>query len=161
MGKRKEKDPTKPRVHPDLEGFNIEINSFGEVRTVYDLDKLNQFLNKNVRDKKFRGREDIEGAPTWEDAPKLDDAPTAEATMPDPEMQALLESDSDSEVMLDEDGLPIPADEDTVRLKPLLNIDVDTDIHSEQDSEIDPEFEDLRDLDSLPELKVNRPKIRD
>lgn len=52
-----------PRVHPELEGFNIEINSFGEVKTNYDLDKLNLFLNKNVKDKKFRGRDDIEGVP--------------------------------------------------------------------------------------------------
>jgi hypothetical protein len=52
-----------PRVHPDLAGFNIEINSLGEIKTNYDLDKLNLFLNKNVKDKKFRGREDIEGVP--------------------------------------------------------------------------------------------------
>ncbi len=57
------KKPEQPRVHPDLAGFSVEINSFGEVKTNYDLDKLNLFLNRNVKDKKFRGREDIEGVP--------------------------------------------------------------------------------------------------
>ena len=52
-----------PRVHPDLAGFSVEVNSFGEVKTNYDLDKLNLFLNKNVKDKKFRGRDDVEGVP--------------------------------------------------------------------------------------------------
>ena len=52
-----------PRVHPELEGFNVEVNALGEVRTVYDLDKLNQFLNRTVRDKKFKGRTDIDGVP--------------------------------------------------------------------------------------------------
>lgn len=55
-----------PRVHPDLEGFNITINSFGELQTSFDIDKINQFLNKNVKDKKFKGRDDIEGAPKEE-----------------------------------------------------------------------------------------------
>lgn len=66
-----------PRVHPELEGFNIEINSFGEVKTNYDLDKLNLFLNQNVKDKKFRGRDDIEGVPeAFKEAAAPDDEPT-------------------------------------------------------------------------------------
>jgi hypothetical protein len=49
----------KPRVHKDLEGFDIKINSFGEITTSYDIDKINQFLNKTVDDKKLRHRDDL------------------------------------------------------------------------------------------------------
>ena len=53
--------PEKPRVHKDLEGFDITINSFGEIKTSFDIDKINAFLNKNVDDKKLRDREDLPG----------------------------------------------------------------------------------------------------
>jgi hypothetical protein len=45
---------TKPRVHKDLEGFDIRINSFGEIMPTIGIDKLNDFLNKHVDDKKLR-----------------------------------------------------------------------------------------------------------
>lgn len=66
MAKRKQSDPNdpqedKPRVHKDLEGFDIQINSFGEITTSFDMDRINEFLNKNVDDKKLRDREDIPG----------------------------------------------------------------------------------------------------
>lgn len=51
----------KPKVHKDLEGFDIQINSFGEITTSFDMDRINEFLNKNVDDKKLRDREDIPG----------------------------------------------------------------------------------------------------
>ncbi len=44
----------KPRVHKDLEGFDIKINSFGEINASIDIDQINQFLNKHVDDKKLR-----------------------------------------------------------------------------------------------------------
>jgi hypothetical protein len=46
----------KPRVHKDLDGFNITINSFGEIQMSYNIEKINQFLNKTVDDKKLRNR---------------------------------------------------------------------------------------------------------
>lgn len=49
----------KPRVHQELEGFDIQINSFGEITTSFDIDKINQFLNKTVDDKKLRHRTDL------------------------------------------------------------------------------------------------------
>ena len=66
MAKKKQPDPNepegeKPRVHKDLEGFDIQINSFGEITTSFDMDRVNEFLNKNVDDKKLRDREDIPG----------------------------------------------------------------------------------------------------
>ena len=45
----------KPKVHKDLDGFDIKINSFGEIQMSYDMDKINQFLNQNVEDKKLKG----------------------------------------------------------------------------------------------------------
>lgn len=69
MARKKATDKKKesPKVHPELEGFDISINSLGEVITHYDLDKINTFLNKNVDDKKLRDRDDIEGRLTPEE----------------------------------------------------------------------------------------------
>mgnify|MGYP001301503003 CR=1 FL=1 len=47
---------SKPKVHKDLSGFDIKINSFGEIQMSYDMDDINRFLNKNVDDKKLRNR---------------------------------------------------------------------------------------------------------
>ena len=57
MKKKKEQDEEKPKVHPDLDGFEVKINSFGEIVSNYDMDKINEFLNKNVVDKKLKDRE--------------------------------------------------------------------------------------------------------
>mgnify|MGYP000333159302 CR=1 FL=1 len=50
----------KPKVHDELDGFDVTIDSFGEIKSTVDIDKINQFLNKNVDDKKLRDREDLE-----------------------------------------------------------------------------------------------------
>ena len=47
-------------VHKDLEGFKMNIDTFGEISSTFSIDKLNEFLNKNVDDKKLKDREDIE-----------------------------------------------------------------------------------------------------
>lgn len=49
-----------PEVHKDLEGLNVTVNQFGEIKTTLDYDKINSFLNDNVDDKKLMGREDEE-----------------------------------------------------------------------------------------------------
>ncbi len=54
----KEAESKKPKVNKDLKGFEIKINSFGEINTTFDLDKLNDFLDKNVDDKKLKNREE-------------------------------------------------------------------------------------------------------
>ena len=56
--KKEEKKKEKPTVNPELEGFNIEIDSFGELKTSFSIDKINEFLNKNVEDKKLIDRKD-------------------------------------------------------------------------------------------------------
>ena len=50
----------KPKVNKELEGFDISIDSFGEIKSNIEIDKINQFLNKTVDDKKLRDREDLE-----------------------------------------------------------------------------------------------------
>ena len=61
MGKKKtsKKDKETPKVNKDLDGFDIKINSFGEIVTSYDLDKINDFLDKNVEDKKLKHRGEL------------------------------------------------------------------------------------------------------
>ncbi|MBD0401036.1 MULTISPECIES: hypothetical protein [unclassified Flammeovirga] len=44
----------KPKVNRELEGFDIKINSSGEIESSYTVDQLNEFLNKNVFDKKLK-----------------------------------------------------------------------------------------------------------
>ncbi len=53
--KGKDKKDKKPKVNPELEGFELEINEFGEIISNYDVDKINEFLNKHVDDKKLKG----------------------------------------------------------------------------------------------------------
>jgi hypothetical protein len=58
MAKKKKKEEEEPRVHEELKGFKMEINSFGEISSTFSIDKINEFLNKNVEDKKFKDRDD-------------------------------------------------------------------------------------------------------
>ena len=60
MSKKKESKTSKPRVHKDLEGFEISIDQFGEIKSNLDIEKINKFLNKNVDDKKLQEREDFD-----------------------------------------------------------------------------------------------------
>ena len=53
MPKKKPKKG-KPEIHEDLKGFDIKINEFGEIISNFEVDKLNEFLNKNLEDKKFK-----------------------------------------------------------------------------------------------------------
>jgi hypothetical protein len=65
--KKKATSEVSPKVNPDLKGFDIRINSFGEIVSSYDIDKLNEFLNKNVDDKKLRHRNDTKSDNTSEE----------------------------------------------------------------------------------------------
>jgi len=58
MAKKKEIPKQElPKVHKDLEGFEISINTFGEINRTIDIEKINEFLNKNMDDKKLRNRD--------------------------------------------------------------------------------------------------------
>lgn len=60
MGRKRLSKRETPKVNPELDGFNIKIDTFGEIKTNYDVDKINKFLNRHVDDKKLRDRDDIE-----------------------------------------------------------------------------------------------------
>jgi len=55
---KKKPQKGKPEVHDDLKGFDIKINEFGEIVSNVKVDKLNEFLDENVEDKKLVDRED-------------------------------------------------------------------------------------------------------
>ncbi|GAB3329090.1 hypothetical protein GCM10027429_04630 [Marivirga atlantica] len=59
MSKEKDESDKKPKVNPKLEGFDVKINRFGEIKTSFDIDKINSFLNKEVEDKKLKDRDDL------------------------------------------------------------------------------------------------------
>lgn len=90
----------KPRVHKELEGFDIQINSFGEITTSFDIDKINQFLNKTVDDKKLRHRTDLNLK--GEAAPGVDSPNESE---PDETV-----SESEDEQLFDEGDNDLPDD---------------------------------------------------
>ncbi|MCJ8166806.1 hypothetical protein MKJ04_18315 [Pontibacter sp. E15-1] len=52
----------KSKVHKDLEGFEIKVNEHGEIISNYSIDKINEFLNRNVEDKKLVKRDAAEKA---------------------------------------------------------------------------------------------------
>lgn len=56
MSKKKKQ----PKVNPELEGFDVNIDNFGEIKSTFDIDKLNKFLNRNVEDKKLADRDDLD-----------------------------------------------------------------------------------------------------
>ena len=56
MAKKEEK----AKVHKDLDGLDLKVDSFGEIKSNMPIDEINKFLNKNVEDKKLKDREDID-----------------------------------------------------------------------------------------------------
>ena len=58
----KEKKPIKkrkPRVHSQLDGFEVSVDQFGELQSNMPIEKLNKFLDENVEDKKLEDRDDF------------------------------------------------------------------------------------------------------
>ena len=59
MTKKKAKKIPKNKLkeeNKNLPGFDIRINSFGEVQSTYNIDEVNEFLNKNLADKKLKNK---------------------------------------------------------------------------------------------------------
>ncbi len=54
MPKKLKKSGT-ANVHENLQGFDISIDEFGEMSSNLPIDRLNDFLNDNVEDKKLQG----------------------------------------------------------------------------------------------------------
>ncbi|MCW5911706.1 MAG: hypothetical protein KIT62_11560 [Cyclobacteriaceae bacterium] len=59
-GDKPSKKQGKPRVHKELSGFEVSIDQFGELKSNLAIEKLNEFLNENVDDKKLAERNDYE-----------------------------------------------------------------------------------------------------
>jgi len=53
-GKKKSLSKKKPDVSKELEGLNVTINSLGEIQSTFDIDKINDFLDTHVEDKKLK-----------------------------------------------------------------------------------------------------------
>jgi len=53
MDKKKRK-----QIHEDLEGFDVKINRFGQIESNFNIDKVNEFLNKNTHNKKLKVKKD-------------------------------------------------------------------------------------------------------
>jgi hypothetical protein len=70
MAKRKKEEPEeeRARVNPELEGFEIKIDSFGEIKSNLDIEKINEFLNRKLYDKKLKNLP--EDGEEEEDTPK-------------------------------------------------------------------------------------------
>lgn len=61
MAKKKKEDKNqKPKVAKELDGLELNVDSFGEISNSLSIDRINEFLNKNVDDKKLRDREDLD-----------------------------------------------------------------------------------------------------
>lgn len=54
--KKQTEDNEKSLFHQDLSGFDIKVNTFGELESNFSIDKLNHFLNDQVEDKKLSGK---------------------------------------------------------------------------------------------------------
>ncbi len=65
---KKTKKAAKKKTHIDK--FDMGINEFGELTTTINLDKINDFLNENVADKKLTEKEEKEKAEKAEKAKK-------------------------------------------------------------------------------------------
>jgi hypothetical protein len=70
----------KTRVHKDLEGFEIKVNQQGEIMSNYSIDQINEFLNKNVEDKKLVKRDAAEKAKKEEEEYHIEEGEEVEET---------------------------------------------------------------------------------
>jgi len=55
---KKEPITPKARVHKELNGLDISIDQFGEIKSNMNIEKINEFLDRNVDDKKLAERDD-------------------------------------------------------------------------------------------------------
>ncbi|MGL4632643.1 MAG: hypothetical protein ACRCVT_15675 [Leadbetterella sp.] len=58
MPKKLKLNTNLPKVHKDLQGLDVKINTFGEIQLSYDITMINEFLNKEVTDKKLKNRKE-------------------------------------------------------------------------------------------------------
>ncbi|MBK0403514.1 hypothetical protein I5M27_10995 [Adhaeribacter sp. BT258] len=123
--KKNDKAEKKAKVHKELEGFEIKINPLGEITSSYSIDQLNEFLDKNVYDKKLTDKglekpgskaEDddyhVEETEEEEENPEDFIAPAPRAKKP-----AKTEDEEEDETDEDEDDLDKLDDDEEIRPK--------------------------------------------
>ncbi len=54
--KKKSEASARPQVDPELKGFEIGINAFGEIQSNMDIDTINKFLDGHLADRKLKNR---------------------------------------------------------------------------------------------------------
>lgn len=55
---RQKPDKDKAPVHENLKNMDIRVNEMGEIIKDYDIDDINEFLDKNVKDKKLNNEQE-------------------------------------------------------------------------------------------------------
>ena len=60
MKKSKPKKRTEAKVHPELKGLDLRVNSFGQIITNVSIEKLNDFLDDKVIDRKLEEKKETE-----------------------------------------------------------------------------------------------------
>ena len=126
--KKTDKSEKKAKVHKELEGFEIKINPLGEITSSYSIDQLNEFLDKNVYDKKLtdKGLEKPGSKPSKDDDDFHVEETQEEEENPEdfikekPRAKAgkkpsKAEDDDEDETDEDEDDLDKLDDEDEIR----------------------------------------------
>jgi len=48
----------KPSVHKDMDGLELYIDEFGEIKMTKPQEEINSFLNKHTDDKKIQGKKE-------------------------------------------------------------------------------------------------------
>lgn len=56
--KKKLKKKTEAKVHPELKGLDLSVNSFGQIITNVSIEKLNDFLDDKVIDRKLEEKKE-------------------------------------------------------------------------------------------------------
>lgn len=57
---KKMNDKKVAESHEELKGFNIKIDPFGKMESSYSIEKLNDFLNEKVVDKRLHSAQEEE-----------------------------------------------------------------------------------------------------
>jgi len=61
VAKGKKSKVSKSHVNPQLDGFEVSIDKFGEIKSTLNIDRINDFLDKEVKDKKLIDRDKAKG----------------------------------------------------------------------------------------------------
>jgi len=57
----KNQKKVKPKVNSKLEGFEVRIDRFGKITSTFEIDRINEFLDEEVEDKKLVDRKEDRG----------------------------------------------------------------------------------------------------